>query len=237
MNKMSIIIPCFNKWNFTSSALKDLSFLDPELHEIIVVDNGSSDETGTEIQKYQKKFSNLKYIRNIENRGFSRGCNIGYANATGNFIMFLNNDIRVHSNFVIWTDVYFTELAENSNQLISPTGGFVDPKKGFQFAYETNGEQKFNYLSGWMLIGTREIFDKLILPASSGPFNEEFHSYFEDTDLSFRAIKLGVQLKIISNNSVGHFGKITSKQLNTGALYSKSKQIFSNIWKEEIQGN
>ena len=57
---LSICIPVFNKFNFTKSCLKDLEKL-PNDHEIIVVDNGSTDET-------QSNFSNSKEIIYIRNK-------------------------------------------------------------------------------------------------------------------------------------------------------------------------
>jgi glycosyltransferase involved in cell wall biosynthesis len=48
---LSIVVVVFNKWNFTKSCLKDLVQL-PADHEIIVIDNASSDETNVEINKF-----------------------------------------------------------------------------------------------------------------------------------------------------------------------------------------
>lgn len=231
LKKMSIIIPVFNRWLFTQSALKDLAFLDQNIHEIIVVDNASSDQTQEEIQKLSKKYSNLKYIRNKENEGFGKACGRGYQAASGDIIMFLNNDIRINSSLGIWTDIYFSELNENPEQIISSTGGFVDPKKDFQFMYETFDPNKnINYLSGWILVSTKLLFNKLVIKDDWGPFSSKYFAYYEDTDLSFRANKLGIKLSVIPNNSITHFGKITSKQLNTNKLYNQSRNIFMEIW-------
>lgn len=229
--KLSICIPVFNKFNFTNSCLKDLSFLDPDLHEIIIVDNASSDGTVEGLKEWKKKLSNLVYIRNEENLGFGAACNKAYSVAKHDCVMFLNNDIKVYANLPIWTDTYLNELQENPNQILSPTGGFVDPKKSFQFAYETDGDKKFNYISGWMLTSTKKTFNKLIEENNLGPFRSDLYfAFFEDTHLSFRAKELGIPTILLSNKSVSHFGHITAKSMNMGKLYNESKKTFKERW-------
>ena len=124
MNKiLSIVIPVYNKFNFTKSCLKDLSAL-PSDHEIIVVDNGSTDETRASLE-----FSDtIKYIRNEKNFGFAKACNIGYSVSTSNNVLFLNNDIRVKSNFDNWTKSLIDRCDYG---LVGPTMGQLDNNLNF----------------------------------------------------------------------------------------------------------
>lgn len=231
--KLSIVIPVFNKWNFTKACLNDLLQL-PEDHKIIIVDNGSSDETAEELKKY----SRVTVITNDTNLGFAKACNIGWTAAPGNNIMFLNNDIRVKENHTGWTQNIINALEDNV--LVGPTGGLVDPANNFQFVYETNDpKKKINYMSGWCLAASRATWSKFYIPrngtfAGWGPatqiFSEEFGlAYFEDTDLGFRAKKLKIDFKL-TEIPVIHFGKVSSGQINTNALYSKARQIFIQKW-------
>jgi O-antigen biosynthesis protein len=229
---LSIVIPVFNKYNFTKSCLADLSQL-PDDHEIIVIDNGSTDETQTELEKNTR----IKYYRQSNNLGFARACNIGYNKADASNILFLNNDIRVKSNHTNWTE----ELLKWCPQaLVGPTMGQLD--SNLNFVQEANkvltGK---SYMSGWCLASSREIWSKLWIPrgetraetannAIAQIFSEEFGlAYFEDTDLSFRARKLGIPMQVI-DIPVVHFGKQTSNQLNTHQLYSQARQIFVKKW-------
>src|ERR1700722_8839456 len=98
---LSIIIPVFNKWGFTKQALKDLYRL-PNNHEIIVLDNGSSDETQSQLQNSKE----IIYVRNNNNFGFAKASNQGYQISSAPNILFLNNDIRVNHekiNSANWT--------------------------------------------------------------------------------------------------------------------------------------
>ena len=63
-----------------------------------------------------------------------------------------------------------------------------------------------------------------------GPFAAaSFFSYFEDTDLSFRAQKMGIELRIV-DVPVRHIGKVTSSKMGISELYVKSKKTFIEIW-------
>ena len=232
MNKvLSIVIPVYNKYNFTKSCLNDLSHL-PSDHEIIIVDNGSVDETQSALQDNK----DIVYQRNDVNLGFAKACNIGYGLATAPNVLFLNNDIRVKSNKDTWTQslLKFCPYA-----LVGPTMGQLDQK--FNFIQEADQALPgLSYMSGWCLASSKEIWQKLEIPRNpllihdrQPPpqiFSEEFGlAYFEDTDLSFRAKKLNIKMEVVTIPVV-HFGKQTSKQLNIHQLYSNAKSIFTNKW-------
>jgi GT2 family glycosyltransferase len=233
--KLSIVVPVFNKFNFTKSCLADLTKLTKD-HEIIIVDNASSDETQVSLEGNTE----IVYYRNKENLGFAKACNIGYALSTAPNVLFLNNDIRVKSNHEDWTAPL---LKMCPYALVGPTMGQLD--NNLSFVQEAN---RFlpgkSYMSGWCLASSKEIFGKLALPRhnslivtdawtpADGPqiFSEEFGlAYFEDTDLSFRARKQGIKMEVV-DVPVVHFGKQTSKQLNTYQLYSAARQIFIKKW-------
>lgn len=221
MKNLSIIIPVFNKFNFTKTCLKDLSHL-PNDHEIIVFDNGSVDDTRSQL--YNSK--EIKYIRSEVNLGFAKGCNTGYAYSESSNVLFLNNDIKVRENHTSWTQ----ELIKLCPQgLVGPTMGQLD--NSLNFIKEANellsGK---SYMSGWCLASSKDIWSKLIINSYLGPFSEEFGlAYFEDTDLSFRAKKLNIAMNIV-NIPVVHFGKQSSSQINTHMLYKGAKEIFVKKW-------
>lgn len=228
--ELSIVTPVFNKWNFTKSYLFDLVKLDPSNIEIIIVDNASTDETAENLAEYTRRVPNLKVIRNEVNLGFGKACNIGYAAAQGKHVMFLNNDIRIKDKLTNWTDDIVKACDDNT--LVGPTGGKVDPGNDFQFMYETNDPNKeINYLSGWCMTARKAVWDKLIEENAKGPFSEQYFAYFEDTHLSFLAKQLGINFQLVEVPAV-HFGKVTSKQLNTFSLYKESRETFIKNWKK-----
>lgn len=219
---LSICIPAFNKFAFTKACLKDLSKL-PSSVEIVVCDNGSNDETQSQLQNSNE----VVYIRNDTNEGFACASNKAYHVSTAPNVLFLNNDIRVKDTTENWTERL---LKHCSDSLVGPTMGQLD--HNFNFVQEANKELTGNsYMSGWCVASSKEVWKKLIINDYLGPFSEEFgKAYFEDTDVSWRAKKLGIPFKVV-DIPVVHFGKQTSSQLNTHKLYTEARKIFINKWK------
>jgi len=234
---LSIVIPVFNKWNFTKSCLNDLAQL-PEDHEIIIIDNASSDETPKEIEKLindlREKYPSgayIRYIRNEENTFHSKACNQGFKIANGENVLFLNNDIRVRSNHATWTFVLNAACNpdnETDYGIVGPTMGQLD--KGLNFVKEANEQLSGNsYLGGWCIAASKKTWNKLS-EDGSGPWNEDFPFYFNDTDLSFRARKKQVPLTVIPLPDVTHFGKVSAAQINIPKLYQEGRKVFLKNW-------
>lgn len=224
MNKLAIVIPVFNQWAYTKRAIADLKVL-PEDHLIIIVDNGSTDETKNLISS-----DKIQVIKNNTNLGFSKGSNRGYKLAKDlgyQNIMFLNNDIRVSSNHNDWTIPVLEAVKDGS--LVGPTAGALDDN--FNFICESNKlpTKGHGYISGWNITASIDTWEKLVLPGDEGPFNSRFISYFEDTDANLRAKQLGIQLKIIPV-PVKHIGRVTGQKVGLKDLYIQSRKTFLEIW-------
>jgi GT2 family glycosyltransferase len=225
-NKMlSIIIPVFNKINFTLSALNDLLRLQTNI-EIIIVDNASTDKTQKEMEDFiNSGMSNFNYIRNDTNLFHSKACNQGFAQSKGDYIIFLNNDIRIKNNHTNWTDILIPHCDDN---IVGPTMGLLDGN--FNFVKEANQQLSGNvYLSGWCLASSRENWKKLDIYNNGQIFDEQFPFYFNDTNMGFMCRKLGIPMKVVELPIV-HFGKISASQLNIHQLYTQARQIFVKKW-------
>ena len=245
---LTIIIPVFNNMNFTKTAVKDLLRL-PKNYEILVVDNASTDDTQIVLHEFLNNRNpdgaSLAFIACPRNLGFGRANNKGYKHARGRNILFLNNDIKVKSDFYNWPEEMVKLCDENC--LIATQGGLLDGQ--FNFVRETFEllDEEYYYLSGWCLAGSKKTFDKLILNHFSddktdeikegrawGPWNEHFFAYFEDPDLTWRAKELGIDLKLIKV-PIHHFGRMTGKNLNISKLYTSSREIFKKLWAHRMK--
>ena len=197
--KLSIVIPVWNNWHLTKSCLKDLALL-PDNHEIVLIDNGSTDET-KELSVYPREIDTSEFHKNLEvfrlkkNTGFAHACNLGFAKSLGEYVMFLNNDIRVRSSEQhCWTQHVLAKAKDG--YIVSPTAGKLDAAFNFVCESEKLAKSGYVYLSGWNLTASRVVFLDLMLKEYCGPFTEEFTTYFEDTDLSLRAQEKSIEMKI-----------------------------------------
>lgn len=91
---LSYIIPFRNSRDTITDAL-DSVFKDGSASEVILVDDGSTDETNKLIEEYIKSGKNIKYIRNPESRGAALSRNIGAGAAKGDILVFLDSDIVI----------------------------------------------------------------------------------------------------------------------------------------------
>jgi GT2 family glycosyltransferase len=129
--KTSIIIPCFNRVDRTAECWKALrpSLADPDSVEVIFVDNRSTDETAKFLAELEKD-SGVRVIRNEKNLGFAAACNQGAAQARGEFLVFLNNDIVPLKN---WLEPLIELLSSRRDvgvvgaRLLIPMAGFNMP--------------------------------------------------------------------------------------------------------------
>ena len=97
--KLSIIIPVYNLGNYISCLLSSLSTLYlPYEYEILIINDGSNDDTAEKVERYQNNNSRIKLIT-IENGGVSNARNIGLRNALGEYITFIDGDDYVDPEF------------------------------------------------------------------------------------------------------------------------------------------
>ena len=92
MNKLvTIVINTYNRKDLLSRAI-DSAYRDKyENKDIIVVDDCSTDDISSIIKKYKNR-ENFKYIRNEKNMGLAHSRNVGWQNASGEYIAFLDDD-------------------------------------------------------------------------------------------------------------------------------------------------
>jgi glycosyltransferase involved in cell wall biosynthesis len=88
MLNVSVVIPTYNSAHLLDDALQSVLEQTYKDFEIIVVDDGSTDNTSEVVSKYNDK---LHYFR-VDNRGPAKARNYGISKATGKYIAFLDAD-------------------------------------------------------------------------------------------------------------------------------------------------
>ena len=117
--RVVVVLLNWNSYEHTSNCIDSLQLCVPQYFDIILVDNGSSDNSGLELHR---QYPFVKYLPSLENRGFAGGNNLGFRYALAHqyeYVLMLNNDVFVESNF----------LDELVNYLDAhPTVGAIQPK-------------------------------------------------------------------------------------------------------------
>lgn len=213
--KISIIFPSYNGEKFlkrTLDSIKNLNYLDKI--ELIIIDNNSVDSSIDIINSY-KDYINIKLIRRYKNQGFAKACNIGVKKAKSESIFITNQD-------VIFPQLFFQKLMKlyldyniNGEIIISPAiifegngihyFGAKNHFLGFSYTPEIHQElpkkkilKRTTRFSGGSLFIKKDLFLKL------GCFDPKFFMYYEDTDLSLRAKRYGVNIYTISDPYLIH---------------------------------
>lgn len=186
MEKVSIVIPCYNQAHFLSDAIESaLNQTYPNI-EVIVVDDGSTDDTKIIANKYPQ----IKYIYQ-DNKHLSGARNTGIKSTKGKWIVTLDSDDKIHPTFVQKclneaklqdVDIVSTWLQTFGNE--NRRWGSVDLTPTWQ-----NFMQK-NHINCCSLF-SREMWLTL------GGYDENMKQGFEDWDLWRRATKKGYKVRVI----------------------------------------
>lgn len=248
MGLTSIIILVHNQLDLTQSALISIERYTPERYEIILVDNGSDQETQQWLRRYAKDHPGSKLIVNNRNRGFAGGNNLGLAVAEGDYVLLLNNDVIVTPGWLTnmhkalessATLGYAGPLSNRvaGTQLVPASYTTADEMLAFaeQLCGENAGKTvRENRLIGFCLLLKREVVDKIgALDSGFGTGN------FEDDDYCLRAYYAGYEGVIACDSFVHHEGSKTfaGMGIDYQAKMNVNRRIFHNKWQlESAQG-
>ena len=96
--KLSIIVPVYNVEKYLTECITSLIEKCDDSFEIILIDDGSTDNSGIICDEFKKKSSIIKVIHQ-ENRGLSGARNTGIRHSTGEYLMFVDSDDYLYKEF------------------------------------------------------------------------------------------------------------------------------------------
>lgn len=99
MQKVSIIVPVYNTEKYLRRCFDSLINQKYRCFEIIVIDDGSKDNSGRICDEYAEKYSEF-YVYHIQNGGVSNARNIGISKAKGKYLTFVDSDDYIYHDFL-----------------------------------------------------------------------------------------------------------------------------------------
>lgn len=235
---ISLVVVCWNSGGYLSRCLECLSQQTFKDFEIIIIDNGSGDNSTIDLEGRYPGLK-MRIERLAENIGFAAGNNLGARLARGKWLVLLNADAFPKpgwlSELVTASETNPAFTTFSSRQLQAGNPNVLD---GAGDAYHVSGMAwriGLGYPSDRYGLETTEIFSPCAAAAmylreaflEVGGFDEDFFSYFEDVDLGFRLQLRGHRCLYVSQAEVEHIGSSTFGERSDFAFYHSHRNL---VW-------
>jgi O-antigen biosynthesis protein len=212
---IDIIIPSYNGKALLEKNLPIILKNSPLVKNVIVIDDGSIDETGLFIKD---RYPHIKFIKNQKNLGFTKTINIAAKSSSTDYFVLLNNDVKPQAKYLENSLKHF-----NDNQVFAVT--FSEQNASWpeiswssgKFQFTEGDDRSHSHYSAWASGGSaifkRSIWNQL------GGFDEIYSpGYWEDIDIGWRAWKSGYRIIWEPSAKVIHEHELSFKKINQNYL-------------------
>lgn len=230
-----------------------ISNTDPLLAEIIVADNGSTDDS---VAFLEENYPLVKIIKLDRNYGFAGGYNQALAQVDAEIFCLLNSDVRVTAG---WLDQIFKIFREEKNvgaiqpKILSDrdssrfehagaAGGFID-KYGYPFCrgrimdvIEKDNGQYDNTIDIFWASGAC-LFIRADLFKNCGGFDADYFAHMEEIDLCWRLKNEGHRILYTPESLVYHWGGATLEYNNPHKLFLNFRNSLWTLYKNYTGNN
>ncbi len=226
--KVSVIIVNYNGKPFLADCIASIGNHIPVPHEIIIVDNASSDGS---CEFIKEKFPAVKLMCSEENNGFAKGNNMGADIAESEYLLLLNNDAFLRDditpglNLLEQKDIGIVgaRMYGRDGEYRYSCGYFPSPSKMFILSSRqkkdgpflngdfTDSDQPYyqvDWIEGSFLLVTARLWNEL------GGLDEDYFMYGEDVDFARRARLKGYKTVYCPNVSYTHIGGYNDSRMS-----------------------
>lgn len=243
MEKPVVVVPNWNGLEGLKACLDSLVQQSLPAH-IIVVDNGSVDES---VDFIEKNYPEIEIIKHSVNKGYAGGVNPGFKRAIelgSNYVAPFNNDAVADTdwlkNLVDYLDAH-DEVGIATCKVLSSDGQHLD-STGDQYTVwglpypRGRGEtdiNKYDSLTDIFAASGAASLYRVAMLSEIGLLDEDFFAYYEDVDLSFRAQLAGWKVSLVPASIVYHEIGSTSAKVKGFTTYQTLKNLpmllFKNV--------
>lgn len=252
---ITIVTINYNSSDNTIKLLESLARQTDKSFDVVVVENGSNDEEKRKLLDYKTTETNLIFIKNDKNLGYSGGNNVGIKKALdppagggsdpdqigASWILLLNNDTWVESDFVERIKANLDPsagsgqggkggiigLALDEGDRVAYAGQVEWLKPTLKHTYDLQPTTNDGrfYAIGGAVLIHKSVFDKI------GLLDENYFLYFEDADFSLRAREAGISVSFLPDIQVHHSASSSTKKLGSPMLlrYHYRNALYFNL--------
>lgn len=256
MIDVSIIVVSYNTAELTLAALRSVYEQTRDVgFEVIVVDNASTDGSPDRIER---EIPAARLIRLDYNAGFAAANNRAARDAAGRYVLLLNPDTLVLDRAIDTIVAYADEHPEYGvyggstffgDGTRNPTAGWNAPTAWSLFStavglsslfrgsrvfdseslawWDWSRPKEVDVVTGCFMMVKRTFWNQL------GGFDEQFHMYGEDADLSFRATATGRPCILVPDAAIIHYGGASDgvRADKMVRLLTAKVQLFRKHWR------
>lgn len=220
--KVSVIIPVYNSEKYISKCIESVLNQTFQDFEIIVINDGSKDNSQSILENYKQKYSEKIVLVKQQNMGVSKTRNKAIEMARGEYIMFIDNDDYIDKDYI----ENFVKEIENGNYDVV-LGGYKRPNEEGKIIKELKLSQeewsKFMIFAPWARIYKKNYLiknDIKFLPVNIG----------EDVYFNIQAMLLSDKIKIIDYIGYNWF-------FNTKSVSNTTQKNIKNLQVYELLNN
>lgn len=244
---LSIIILTCNQRDYTVRCLESLNSLLADIDtEVLLIDNGSTDNTRQDVEKH---FPQVRYLKLDENIGVAGGRNVGLRNARGEYVMLLDNDTIANSKAIYGLLDYLKshpQVGLVAPRLMSPEGELQKSWKEFpglgvkmrnvltrgQSSHYADEEVTFD-IEPYYVIGAAQMFQRRMID-EVGYLDESIFYGPEDADFCERIRRRGYRVVYHPDESIIHdWQRMTTRKVWSKTAFRHIRGLLHFYWKHK----
>lgn len=221
-------VPCFNAGRYIEKCLDSLLAQTYHVDEILVIDDGSTDDTISRVSKYP-----VKIIKHEKNKGLAAARNTAFKNASHEFVASLDADVVADPEWLDKMMSLFTDekIAGVSGKMVENYTDTLPDRWRAAHMKQYWGEQRV--VNPMFLFGCNTVYRKSAV-AELGYFDEKYRTNYEDVDMGNRLREKGYKIIYDPTPLTRHYQQDTIKSLLRrvwGWNFSSRKKTLANVIK------